>query len=125
MTSREENVARFLFLFLKQLSLEFSHLKIVSNHYHHRPKKSILRHSSSSIDSNLPLNQNHYQPIPIRRQVLFTHIDLFAFDPQVPCRFVGQPSRQQLLTFESSQTSIKCLDDENLSSKRKRKRIRS
>ena len=133
MATREETVAQFLFLFLKQLSIEFNHLKIVSNHYDHRPKKSILRRASSSINSVLPLNQNNSQhpfSASIPRQVLFTHIDSFAFDPQMPCRFVGQPVRHELSTCEDRPASVQCLDDAKTSSKRKqfkrkRKRFRT
>ena len=124
MATREENVAQFLFLFLKQLSIEFNHLKILSNHYDHRPKKSILRSvSSSSVESVLPLNQNNSQhpfsSLSLPRRVLFTHIDSFAFDPQVPCRFVGQPIRQPISTCEDRRSPSQCFDDENTSSKRK------
>ena len=124
MSSREENLARFLFYILRQISIEFRHMKIISNHYEHRPKKSILRQSTSILS----VNQNHSLSIHRRsvpRQVLFTHIDSFAFDPEMPCRFVGQPNCQQFYSIENLQIPIKCLNHENsLSTQKKSKRKR-
>ena len=100
MLTTEELLASFLFLFLKHLSLELSHLLIVSNHQR-TPSKSILRTSRSWFEQLLSFNQNNSLHLSeeasmTRRQVLFSHIDSFSFDPRVPCRFLGQPSRQPL-----------------------------
>lgn len=100
MLPTEELLASFLFLFLKHLSLELSHLVIVSNHQR-TPSKSILRTSRSLFEQLLSLNQNNSlhlseEPSMTRRQVFFSHIDSFSFDPRVPCRFLGQLLRQPL-----------------------------
>lgn len=99
-TTTEEILARFFFLFLKHLSIELNNLTILTNHHHQLPKKSILR---QTYDKNLSLNQNNSISItqPIRkyinhRKVLFTHVDSYEFDPQIPCRFLRQPQRQKI-----------------------------
>lgn len=100
-TTTEEILARFFFLFLKHLSIELNNLTILTNHHHHQlPKKSILR---QTYDKNLSLNQNNsiFITQPIRkyinhRKVLFTHVDSYEFDPQIPCRFLRQPQRQKI-----------------------------
>ncbi len=95
-TTIEEILARFLFLFLKHLSIELTHLTILTNHQQ-LPKKSILR---KSYNKNLSLNQNNAvfltQPTESsnRPKVFFTHIDSFVFDPRIPCQFLNQPQRE-------------------------------
>jgi len=110
MTTTEEILARFLFLFLKHLSIELNNLVILTNH-HQLPKKSILR---KSYDKNLSLNQNNSilitQPIKYfnRRKVLFTHVDSYEFDPQIPCRFLNQPQRKEFY-FSTNNQQMQCL----------------
>jgi len=109
-TTTEEILARFIFLFLKHLSIELSTLAIITNHQR-LPKKPILR---KSYDKNLFLNQNNSvcltQPIEClnRRKVLFTHVDSFEFDPQIPCRFLNQPQRKEFY-FSTNNQQIQCL----------------
>jgi len=106
----EEILARFIFLFLKHLSIELNHLAIVKNH-HRLPKKSILR---KSYDKNLSLNQNNsilltQQTASLNRhKVLFTHVDSFEFDPQIPCRFINQSQREQFYVSTNNQ-QMQCL----------------
>jgi hypothetical protein len=105
----EEILERFLFLFLKHLNIELTHLMILTNHQQ-LPKKSILRKS-------LPLNQNNAALLtqqtesPNRSKVLFTHIDSFIFDPRIPCQFLNQPQREPL---NVSNTILQCLCHRNL-----------
>jgi len=110
MTTTEEILARFIFLFLKHLSIELSTLAIIKNH-HQLPKKSILR---KSYDKNFSLNQNNSVLLTQqteclnRRKVLFTHVDSYEFDPQIPCRFLNQPQREQFY-FSTNNQQMQCL----------------
>jgi hypothetical protein len=110
MATIEEILARFLFLFLKHLTIELSNLIILTNN-HRLPRKSILR---NSYDKNFPLNQNNSviltQPIESLnpRKVFFTHIDSFEFDPQIPCRFINQPQREQFYS-STNDSQMQCL----------------
>ncbi|CAF3614514.1 unnamed protein product [Rotaria socialis] len=129
MTPIEEILARFIFLFLKHLSIELSNLIIMKNN-DRQPKKSILRKSS---DKNLSLNQNNSIILTqkskslIRRKVLFTHVDSYEFDPQMPCRFINSPQREQFY-LSPNDKQMQCLCHRNLKatfqnkSKIKRKR---
>ena len=104
-TTTEEILAKFLFLFLKHLSIELSNLIILTNN-HQLPKKSILR---KSYDKNLSLNQNNSLLLTQQtessnpRKVLFTHVDSFEFDPQIPCKFLSQPHREQFYLSTNDQ----------------------
>ncbi|CAF1047382.1 unnamed protein product [Rotaria sp. Silwood1] len=110
MTTIEEILARFIFLFLKHLSIELNNLIIIKNNYR-LPKKSILR---KSYDKNLSLNQNNSILLTqqteslTRRKVLFTHVDSFEFDPQIPCRFISVPRREQFYLSTNDQ-QMQCL----------------
>ncbi|CAF1297077.1 unnamed protein product [Rotaria magnacalcarata] len=129
MTPLEEILARFIFLFLKHLSIELSNLIIMKNN-DRQPKKSILRKSSNK---NLSLNQNNSVVLTqklkslTRRKVLFTHIDSYEFDPQIPCRFINSPQREQFY-LSPNDKQMQCLCHRHLKasfqnkSKTKRKR---
>jgi hypothetical protein len=108
MITTEEILARFIFFFLKHLSIELNNLAILTNH-HRLPKKSILR---KSYDQTLSLNQNNSvlltQQIDHRRQVFFTHVDSFEFDPQIPCRFL-RPSQRKEFSFSTNPHQTSCL----------------
>lgn len=102
MTTTEEILAKFLFLFLKNLSIELNNLAILTNHHHQLPKKSILRKSSDN--KNLSLNQNNSN----HRKILFTHIDSYEYDPQIPCRFLRQPERKEFYSSNNNH-QMQCL----------------
>jgi hypothetical protein len=107
MTTTEELLARFLFLFLKHLTVELSHLFTLPNH-HPSPLKSILRRPAEKLT---PLNPNH--PVVSlssveQRRVLFTHIDCLEFDPQLPGRFLDHPRREQFYT-SGADSHMQCL----------------
>jgi hypothetical protein len=110
MTITEEILARFIYLFLKHLSIELSNLIIIKTN-HQLPKKSILR---KSCDKNFSLNQNNSllltsQTEPFnRRKVSFTHVDSIEFDPQIPCQFLSQPQREQFYLSTNDQ-QMQCL----------------
>ena len=130
--TREELFATFLFLFLKHLFLELSNLLIVANH-HRLPRKSILRPARSvhELNHRLCRNQNSSSDLTSiaslrRRQVLFTHVDSFQFDAQVPCRFLRRPQRQPFsLPVDDQYILCYCHRDERGKSKTKLKRQRS
>ncbi len=111
MAITEEILARFIFLFLKHLTIELSHLIIVKNN-HQLPKKSILR---KSYDKTLSFNQNNSllssfqtESLNNRRKVSFTHVDSFEFDPQIPSKFLGLPQREQFYLSTNDQ-QMQCL----------------
>lgn len=103
MNSKEEYLAQYLILFLKHLTIELSHLKIIDNHKR-MPNKSILRKSFDTHSINLPLNQNSSTSFIDssfnqydHRQVSFTHTELFHFDPETPYHIFGRPYRQEII----------------------------
>jgi len=97
----EEILSRFLFLFLKHLSIELTHFAILTNHQQ-LPKKSILRKSYNENNSIL-LTQSFNRP-----KVFFTHIDSFVFDPQLPCHFLNQLQREQFyVSINDQQVQLK------------------
>lgn len=91
MATIEQVLARFIFLFLKHLTIEINNL-MVNKTNDHLPKKSILR---KSYDKNNPINQNNSirltnrTKMSSRRKVFFTHVDSFEFDPRMPCKFIN------------------------------------
>ncbi|CAF1015791.1 unnamed protein product [Adineta steineri] len=111
-TTTEEILARFLFLFLKHLSIELSNFIIMTNHHRLPTKKSILR-KNFSLNQNNSINLTH-------RKVLFTHIDSFEFDPQIPCRFINQLERKEFYSsLNHSQMQCLCHHESKINFKNK------
>ena len=110
MATTEEILAKFLFLFLKHLSIELSNLIIITNN-HGLPKKSILR---KSYDKNLSLNQNNSVILTqsigsLNHRKVFLHILIHSiFDPQIPCQFLNQPQREQFYVIKCNDQQMQC-----------------
>jgi hypothetical protein len=106
----EEILSRFLFLFLKHLTIELSNLIILTKNQR-LPRKSIL---GNSYAKNFQLNQNSSVILtpPIEslnhRKVFFTHIDSFEFDPRIPCRFINQLQREHFYS-STKHSQMQCL----------------
>ncbi|UJR27040.1 hypothetical protein I4U23_008344 [Adineta vaga] len=108
MITIEEILARFLFLFLKHLSIELNHLVILTKH-HQTPLKSILRKASEKITSFHQNNSISLTQSITHRKVLFTHIDSLEFDPQYPWHSLKYFHRQQFYSSNKDSLFIQCL----------------
>jgi hypothetical protein len=107
MATIEEILSRFLFLFLKHLTIEISNLIILTNN-HRLPRKSILRNSyERNFQNNSAILTRPIESLN-HRKVLFTHIDSFEFDPQIPCQFINQPQREHFYS-STNHSQMQCL----------------
>ena len=94
----EDILAKYLFLFLKHLSIELNHASLLAK-LHQLPSKSILR----KIITTQP---KHSFP---SRQVLFTYIDSVEFDPEESCQFLQPLQRKQFYSSNNGQPFMQCL----------------